>query len=117
LLGDPGGRGGFRAAGPEHPPDLQLDKEPHEQPLQPDRLDRAAVTGEPACGVGAAEGAPESAGPPRRRRDAVPPQQRPERGGGGAVPELEQVPAEPLLAPAGVLLCQRQDQGARWGGK
>jgi hypothetical protein len=54
--------------------------------------------------VSAEKGAPGEPGPPRRGRDPVPPQQCPDRGGGDAVPELEQFPADALLAPAGVLL-------------
>jgi hypothetical protein len=44
------------AADEEHPSRLDLDKEQHQQSLQPERLDREAVTGEHACGVSAGEG-------------------------------------------------------------
>jgi hypothetical protein len=66
-------------------------------------------------GVGTEKRAPGEAGPPRRRRDPVPPQERADRGGGDAVPQLEQVPADALLAPAGVLPRQLQDQVAAGG--
>jgi hypothetical protein len=61
------------------------------------------------------EGTPGYTGPPRRRWEPVPPEQRPDRGSRDRVPQLEQFATNPLVAPAGVLLRQLQDQGARRG--
>ncbi len=49
----------------------------------------------------------------------MPPQQGADRGGGDRVPQLEQLAAAPLIAPAWVLLRELQDQvprsGREWG--
>src|SRR5436309_3183140 len=58
----------------------------------------------------AEEGAPGQPRPAGCRRDAAPPQRGPDRGRGDVVAQLEELAADPQVAPAWVLLGQAFDQ-------
>jgi hypothetical protein len=85
-------------------------QEQHVQPPQPDGVDGEEVAGEDPGGLLAQERPPGRAGPSRSRVEPVAAQRGADRGGRGLDTKVEQLAPDALVAPAGILGGQADDQ-------
>ena len=110
LLGDPPAVRVSRNPGQVHSPTVQFDEEQHVQPPQPHRLHGEEVTGHDPGGLLAQERRPGGGHPPWRRVEPVAAQRHADRGGRDPNAEVQQLALDALVAPAGILRGESDDQ-------
>jgi hypothetical protein len=92
------------------PAGVQLDEEQHVQPPKPDGVDGEEVTGEDPGGLLAQKRPPRHGRSPWRGVQAMAAERFADHGRRDAHVEAEQFALDPLVAPAGILPCQADDQ-------
>jgi hypothetical protein len=110
LLGDPQTVGVGGHPGQVDPSGVQLDEEQHVQPLQPHGVDSEEVAGEDPGGLLAQERLPGRRGPARGRVQSMTAEGAADRGCRDPHPEAQQFSLDALVAPAGVLLGEADDE-------
>jgi hypothetical protein len=110
LLGDPQTVGGGGHPGQVDPPGVQLDEEQHIPPPQPDRVDGEEVAGHDSGCLLAQECSPGRGHRPGCGIQSMTAEGGADRGCRDLHPEAQQFSLDALVAPAGMLLGQADDQ-------
>jgi hypothetical protein len=110
LLGDPGAVGVGGDPSQVDAPGGSSMREQHVQPSQPYGVDGEEVAGEEPGGLLAQERPPRGRCPPRGRVEAMTTQRGADRSRRGLYAEVEQLALDLLVAPAGILGRQADDQ-------
>src|SRR4029450_8119497 len=93
-----------------NPPGVVFDEEQHLQPLEPDGIDGEEVARDDPGGLSAQERPPRGACPAWSRPEPVAAQRGSDRGGRNPNLQAQQLTLDPLVAPAGILYGEADDQ-------